>query len=123
MILVDTSVWIDHLRKTKLLLSQLLNANRVSLHPMIIGELACGNLRNRAELLSLWQQLPKINEASYQEVLQSIDHLHWMGKGIGFVDAHLLASTLLTPGTTLWTQDARLHKLAQQLGITFIPHP
>jgi predicted nucleic acid-binding protein len=121
MILVDTSVWIDHLRQANALLAQSLSDNRVSLHSMIIGELACGNLRNRAGLLSLWQQLPRVNEADYQEVLQSIERFQWMGKGIGFVDAHLLASTLLTPNTMLWTQDARLHKLAQQLSIAFIP--
>ena len=118
-LLVDTSVWIDHLRCANAQLSQLLCGNQVSMHSMIIGELACGNLHNRSELLALWQQLPKVKEASHQEVLYAIDQYQWMGKGIGYIDAHLLASTLLTDNTVLWTLDKRLQQTSVSLGVAF----
>ena len=121
MVLVDTSVWIDHLRRTNDTLSQLLGANQVLIHPMIIGELACGNLRNRPQLLELWQQLPMARQANHPEVLHTIEQHQWMGKGIGYIDSHLLASSLLTPGTLLWTQDVRLRNLAQKIEISFNP--
>ena len=123
MILADTSVWIDHLRGNNNLLMPLLEANRIVLHPMIIGELACGNLRNRKEVLTLLQQLPTINNANHEEVLYGMEQHGWMGKGIGWVDAHLLASVLLTPNTTLWSQDRRLNNLAQSVGAAFCPNP
>jgi len=119
MILVDTSIWIDHLRQANPLLSQLLTSQQVMQHSMIIGELACGNLSNRKQLISLWQQLPSANEATHEEVIHSIEQKQWMGRGIGWVDAHLLASVLLTPHTSLWTNDSRLKKLAQQQHIVF----
>ena len=119
MLLIDSSVWIDHLRCANKQLSQLLNSNQVSIHSMIIGELACGNLNNRSELLALWQQLPMVSEASHREVIYAINQYQWMGKGIGYIDAHLLASTLLTDNTALWTLDKRLQQVAVSLGIAF----
>ena len=122
MILVDTSVWIDHLRKGEETLSKLLEQSQVCLHPLIIGELACGNLSNRAQLLSLLQNLPAVKEASHQETLFLIESRKLMGKGIGFVDAHLLAASLLTDGVSLWTRDKRLAMLAEGLGVAFVVH-
>jgi hypothetical protein len=90
MVLVDTSVWIDYLRSDEPILVDLLNQSLVCMHPMIVGELACGNLHNRSELLSLWQNLPQITEASHDEVLRFLDNHQLMGKGIGYVDLHLL---------------------------------
>ena len=119
MLLIDSSVWIDHLRCANKQLSQLLNSNQVSIHCMIIGELACGNLNNRSELLALWQQLPMVSEASHREVIYAINQYQWMGKGIGYIDAHLLASTLLTDNTALWTLDKRLQQVAVLFGVAF----
>ena len=119
MILVDTSVWIDHLRTSDTQLVNLLNDSKVCIHPMIIGELACGNLRKRDELLSLWQQLPLVAEATHQEVLFTIEQQALMGKGLGYIDTHLLTSALLQPDTQLWTRDKRLHLAARQLHIAF----
>jgi predicted nucleic acid-binding protein len=117
MMLVDTSVWIDHLRAKDEQLIKLLEQSQVSIHPMIIGELACGYLHQRQQLLSLWNNLPRVTEASNKEVLHCLEKNQLMGKGIGFIDLHLLASTLLTPNTFLWTRDRRLHGLAKQFDI------
>ena len=109
MILVDTSVWIDHLRKGNVRLEKLLNENKVLCHPFIIGELACGNLKNRAQILSLLEFLPKAVQAEHEEVMQLIESRCLMGKGLGYIDVHLLASALMTP-VTLWTLDEKLQK-------------
>ena len=122
MILVDTSVWVDHLRSGNTQLSHLLNTTQVVMHPMIIGELACGHLRNRHSLISLWQTLPSITEASHAEALVLLNAHELMGKGIGFIDLHLLAATLLAPGTLLWTMDKRLNGIAQQRSVSFAKH-
>ncbi len=119
MILVDTSVWADHLRKSEPHLQQLLNKTSVVMHPMVIGELACGYLTSRAEWLLLWRCLPQTIEASHQEVIQFIGQNQHMGKGIGFVDFHLLASCLLDGNTQLWTRDKRLQKIAEDLQIAY----
>ena len=119
MVLVDTSVWIDHLRSSNASLVHLLEQNLVTIHPMIIGELACGNLRHRQQLLSLWQNLPHTTEASHQETLYCLEQNNLMGKGVGFIDLHLLASTLLSPNTSLWTNDRRLQKIAKSLNIAW----
>ena len=116
MILVDTSVWIDHLRNGNSDLAALLDQNNVVMHPMIVGELACGNLKNRTELLRLWQSLVSIPTASHEEVLYFIDQHELMGKGIGYIDVHLLAAVILKAGTTLWTRDKRLAQIAGKLG-------
>jgi hypothetical protein len=85
-------------------------------HPYIIGELACGNLRNRSEIISLLQRLPGAIRAEHEEVMQFIEHHGLMGKGLGYIDMHLLASARLT-GVALWTLDERLHKVAIQLRV------
>ncbi|MCI5218067.1 MAG: type II toxin-antitoxin system VapC family toxin [Candidatus Electrothrix sp. LOE2] len=119
MILVDTSVWIDHLRKADDTLISLLNSTQVVIHPFIIGELACGNLKNRAELLALLGKLPAVQSAQQEEVLYFIEHNQLMGRGIGFIDVHLLASLALSNHTLLWTRDKRLGLVAEQLGMAF----
>ena len=118
MIIVDTSVWIDHLRNTNPELIQLLNKALVLTHPFIIGELACGNLHKRAQFLILMKNLPIAKEATNQEVLYFIEHNQLMGRGIGYIDSHLLASTALTAETKIWTLDKRLNNLACNLGLS-----
>jgi predicted nucleic acid-binding protein len=119
MILVDTSVWIDHLRLEGALLAALLGRGAVVMHPMIIGELACGNLRNRAELIRLWRDLPSIAQATHDEALYFLEQNRLMGKGVGWVDIHLLAAVALRRDTVLWTKDKRLGGLADALGLGF----
>jgi len=114
MILVDTSVWMEHLRSGAVGLEALLNDGHVVCHPFIIGELACGNLRNRTEILSLLQELPTASCADDDEVIQFIDDNGLMGKGLGYTDIHLLISALLT-GIPLWTKDKRLHEVSLTL--------
>jgi predicted nucleic acid-binding protein len=115
MILVDTSVWIDHLRTGDERLAELLDASRVFVHPFVIGELACGNLRNREEVLRLLNDLPQVPVASHEEVLHFIESNRLMGKGIGYMDAHLLASATLADAAMIWTRDKRLQKIARKL--------
>ena len=117
MILVDTSVWIDHLRKGNALLSSLLSNASVLIHPFVIGELACGNLQNRSRILNLLADLPAGKVADDQEVLFFIEHNDLMGRGIGYVDAHLLASTSLSSSSRLWTVDRNLKDVAISLGL------
>lgn len=121
MILVDTSVWVEHLRRGLPRLATLLQEGRVLIHSWVIGELACGNLRNRADVLELLQGLPAAVVASDQEVLLMIEQHQLMGRGIGYVDAHLLASTKLSH-CQLWTQDRRLAVLAEERGLA-APEP
>ncbi len=116
MILVDTSVWVDHLRSGNPRLTELLEQNRVLMHPMVLGELACGNLQNRRQLLQLWQSLDVLQAVSHDEALYFIEHNGLMGKGIGYIDAHLLASVALIAGAKLWTRDKRLAQVASELG-------
>ena len=119
MILVDTSVWIDHLRVADTKLAALLTRGTVGMHPMIIGELACGNLKNRTELLSLWRNLPCISAATDAEALYFIERHQLMGKGVGYIDIHLLAAVMLQGDALLWTRDKRLAALAVKLGLSF----
>ena len=119
MILVDTSVWIDHLHKTVAALADALEREEVLTHPCVIGELACGELRNRREMLDLLAALPVATVATDDEVLQLIENRRLMGKGLGYIDVHLMASTILTPEAQLWTTDKRLLKVAEPLRITF----
>jgi hypothetical protein len=120
MILVDTSVWIDHLRSGDDDLVALLNTSQVLIHPFVHGELACGNLQNRSEVLALLRDLPRISVASDDEVVFFIERHALMGKGIGYVDAHLLASLTLDGTSRLWTGDRRLHDAAETLGLAYI---
>ena len=117
MILVDTSVWIDHLRYSDSFLVNLLNTGRVLAHPFVIGELALGNLQQREVILDALSNLSCANIAADAEVLAFINQSRLYGAGIGYIDAHLLASVRLTPGTLLWTRDKRLHAAAVQHGL------
>ena len=112
--LVDTSVWIDHLDTTNLRLAGLLRDNAVLMHSAVIGELACGNLPNRRHFLEDISLLPRVREASFEEVLQAMDFLKLHGLGIGWVDAQLLVSSLLF-AVPLWTLDRRLDRVARAI--------
>ncbi len=116
MILVDTSVWVSHLRKSEPRLAVLLTDGLVLVHPFVIGEIACGNLRNRNTVLRNLQALPLALTAGQSEVLHLIERHRLWGRGIGWVDAHLLASARLT-GCRLWTLDRRLDAAARLLGL------
>lgn len=116
MILVDTSVWVEHLRSGTAELQSLLNDGDVLCHPFIIGELACGNIKNRREILSLLKDLPMASIADDDEVMTSIEHHGLMGKGLGYIDVHLLASAILT-NVPLWTLDKRL----RDVSLSFLP--
>lgn len=116
MILVDTSVWVDHFRRGNRTLAGLLEHGEVLCHPFIVGELACGNLRRRAEILRLLQHLPQAHLVEHGEVLTVVDTHRLSGTGIGWLDAHLMASTLLASGR-LWTLDKPLARAAANLGL------
>jgi len=118
MVLVDTSIWVIHLSRGSRQLEKLLIDAEVMCHPFIIGELACGNLKNRNEIISLLQSLPEVPTIEFDEFLFFLDRNHLNGKGVGFVDIHLLASAQLT-GVPLWTADKRLKSVADQLELTF----
>jgi predicted nucleic acid-binding protein len=122
-ILVDTSVWVDHLRTGDRVLGQLLDSGGVLGHRFVTGELALGNLRERDLVLSALRELPQATVASDDEVLHFIDRQALFGLGIGYVDAHLLAAVLLTLGAKLWTRDRRLQAAATQLGLAMAPQP
>jgi predicted nucleic acid-binding protein len=117
MILVDTSVWIEHLRSASAILTELLDDGEVLGHPFVLGELALGNLQRRDAVLRVLRSLPQATSASHREVLQLIDRQLLFGRGIGYVDAHLLAAARLTAGSKLWTRDRRLQAIAAQLGL------
>ena len=119
MILVDTSVWIDHLRSGEPALVEALEGGRVLMHPFVLGELACGNLENRDEVLRLLADLPGIPVATDPEALSLIERRALMGRGIGYVDVHLLASTALAGDARLWTRDKRLAAAAAELELDF----
>jgi predicted nucleic acid-binding protein len=121
MILVDTSVWIDHLHRSEPALVGLLDSSRVLQHPMVLGELALGSMRNREELLGSLTGLPSARIAAHDEVMRFIEQRQLYGGDLSLVDVHLLASVLLTPGTGLWTRDKRLRASADSLGITRPP--
>jgi predicted nucleic acid-binding protein len=116
-ILVDTSVWIDHLRAGDKTLADLLHRGMVLAHPFVTGELALGNLRQRNLVLSALQDLPQTSVATDWEILNYVDRHSLFGLGIGYVDVHLLAAVALTAGAALWTRDRRLHGTADQLGL------
>lgn len=117
MILVDTSIWVDHLARGHSRLVELLNGSEVLMHPFVLGELALGNLRRRTSALFDLAMLPRARIAMDSEVLEFIEEHRLYASGIGYIDAHLLAATLLTPGTYLWTRDRTLHAAANRLKI------
>lgn len=118
MVLVDTSIWVSHLRDGHLELKELLLEGKVVCHPFVIGELACGNLQNRWEILTLLKALPVAIQAEHEEVLRFIETHHLMGIGLGYIDIHLLASALLS-GISIWTQDNPIKKAACKLDVSF----
>ncbi len=118
MVLVDTSIWISHLREGNARLKTLLENGGVVCHPFIIGELACGNIKNRTEILSSLHALPAAVVAKHEEVLHLIESHDLMARGLGFIDVHLLASALLTR-VPLWTADKRLRAASTDLNITY----
>ena len=122
MILADTSVWVDHLRAGDPVLGERLNRSQVLMHPFVIGELACSNLHNRGEVLRLLKALPQAIVASHEEVLFFIERNALMGRGIGYVDAHLLAATALGGSTPLWTRDKRQRSVAEALNLAHGEH-
>ena len=118
MVLVDTSIWIDHLRKPEPGLIHLLESEEVMIHPFIIGELACGTLQNREVLLYNLGKLPRVPLANDIEVHAMIENRGLMGKGVGYLDMHLLATVLLGQGVRLWTRDRKLAVIADELSVT-----
>ena len=117
MVLVDTSVWIDHLHAANPELIDLLERAMVAQHPMVIGELALGSLRDRERVLGLLADLPSTPVATHAEVLGFVEANLLYGEGLSLVDAHLLASVVLAPGARLWTRDKRLTAAARRLGV------
>jgi predicted nucleic acid-binding protein len=116
-ILVDTSIWIDHFRTGDDKLAEILFDGDVLTHPWVIGELALGRLALREEILGLLRNLPQATVATEDEVLTLIDNRRLFGLGIGYVDAHLLAATMLSSGARLWTRDKRLAAVAARFRI------
>jgi predicted nucleic acid-binding protein len=121
MILADSSIWIDHFRGTESRLSPLLDEGRVTMHDHVLGELAVGSLKTRARTLSELSQLPRAPLASEHEVRAFIEARRLVGRGIGYSDAHLLASAVLGEATMLWTRDSRLADVAEEMGIGYRP--
>ena len=117
MILADTSIWIDHFRRSDLRLARLLDRGDVVMHPFVLGELALGYVPRIAEMIEDLRTLPKAIVADTDEVLKFIAHRKLSGSSIGYVDAHLLAAVALAPETFLWTGDKRLHTAAQSLSL------
>ncbi|QGK69980.1 VapC toxin family PIN domain ribonuclease [Allosaccharopolyspora coralli] len=121
MILVDTSIWIDHFRSGDAELSRLLDNNAILGHPWVTGEIGLGNLRHRDEVIGLLRGLPRASVADEDEVLKLIDREALYGAGIGYVDAQLLAASRLTPDARLWTRDKRLLNVTARMELDFQP--
>jgi len=117
-VLVDTSVWVEHLRRGEPRLEALLGESDVLCHPFVVGELACGQLRNRGQILELLTALPSLGKAGDDEVLEFVGRNRLHGKGLGLIDMHLLASSVMTR-QPIWTFDARLAKSAAELGLRY----
>ena len=118
-VLVDTSVWVDHFRAGVPLFEELVASQRLLVHPFVVGELACGSLADRVRTLSTLDRLPSAVPATTVEVRTLVERRDLSGRGIGFVDAHLFASTLLTRSAVLWSRDRRLHAIAADAGVAF----
>ena len=117
-VLVDTSIWVNHFRSSNPHLEGLLDNTEVICHPLIIGELACGNLKNRKEILALLSSLPMAPEVEYDEALEFIEYGELMGKGIGFIDVMLLASSRLA-ARPIWTNDTKLKEAARRFNMAY----
>ncbi|MGA2713969.1 MAG: type II toxin-antitoxin system VapC family toxin [Bryobacteraceae bacterium] len=116
MVLVDSSVWIEHFRRGQPALAALLNEGSVLMHPFVLGELACGNLKKRADILRDLEELPQAAAATHEEALDLMSERKLWGRGIGWIDAHLVASALLS-NCHLWTLDVRLARAAADAGV------
>lgn len=121
MVLIDTSVWIEHLRGKTEVVEDLLTANEVIIHPFIIGEIACGNFTNRGEVLSMLHRLPALSVTDDSLVLYFIDQNKLAGSGMGYIDAHLLASAVLEPPTRVLTLDKRFRAAAEAMELEYDP--
>lgn len=121
MILVDTSVWIDHLNTGDQNLRALLDSEQVVIHPFVVGEIMLGRVRRRGTVLNLLWRLPRIDVVTDHEVVRFIDDHRLFGIGVGYVDVHLLAVTRMTPDTALWTRDERVRAAAERLGLAWRP--
>jgi predicted nucleic acid-binding protein len=121
LILVDTSVWVDHFKSGNVTLEALLDIGSVLIHPFVVGELALGTLPQRVEVLKALDDLPMASVASNEEVRRFIEDHGLFGRGVGYVDVHLLAAVRLTRETELWTHDRRLRTIAEQFGSDFTP--
>ena len=121
MILVDTSIWVSYIDHGDLRLSAYLEEEQVAMHPFVIGELALGNLHDRRSIMAMLGRLPQAVTAFPSEVLDFVERRQLFGTGIGYVDAHLLASTVFGDGMTLWSRDRLLHTQAERLGIAHDP--
>ena len=119
MIILDTSVWIDHTRENNDHLFELFEEGEILVHPFMIGEVALGSLRDHDKIIASLLEMPSSRVASDTEVLSLIRNRFLAGSGIGYVDAHLLASTRLTPETLLWTRDKRLRRVAEAMGVAY----
>ena len=119
MIVVDASIWIDHIKVAEAGLNGLLMRDHALMHPHTLGEIALGSLKNREVILRRFLALPVPHVAGEGHMLSMIDDLGLAATGIGYTDAHLLASALLTPGGRLWTRDKRLHAQAVRLGVAY----
>jgi hypothetical protein len=117
MILADTSVWVDHLRAENAEMSKLLDDVQIVMHPLIVGELALGSLWERKKILAFLDMLPRVRVARLDEVREMVETRSLYSRGIGLIDAHLIASIFLNPPTLLWTKDKRLAGIAESLGI------
>lgn len=120
MILVDTSVWVDHLRRGDAALGAALETNMVAMHPFVIGELACGLLKSREALLRLLRSLMRLAAATDEEALAFLEHHRLMGRGLGYIDVHLLAATALQGDARLWTRDKRLERVALEMALAHL---
>jgi hypothetical protein len=119
MILLDTSIWVDHLRRGDSLVAEALESGQAAAHAFVIGELACGNLKSRVQVIDLLRALPQMPLASDDEVLYFIERHKLMGRGIGYVDAHLLAAAAIGD-SVLWTRDKPLRTIATELGVAYL---
>lgn len=115
--IIDASIWIDHINKGEPRLDALLISQTALMHPHVLGEVALGSIRRREAVLDRLASLPTPNVAKEGHVLDMIDRYRLWGSGIGYTDAHLLASALITPDNLLWTRDKRLHRLAERLSV------
>lgn len=120
-IVIDSSIWIDHIGSPEKRLHDLIAIDQALMHPHVIGEVALGSIRNRDQVLARFLMLPVPNVAKEGHVLYLIGEHDLFATGIGYTDAHLLASAMLTPGGRLWTGDKRLHAQAERLGVAYLP--